>query len=102
MLLVAHDQACELASRVARRFVVIALVELDSHSCFLFRGIMGAILMAARLLPHRSTRVTAVVRKDHLRARTSIVVWVFAQITVITVQIGQRVAIRAKIDGCRL
>ena len=98
VLLVGHDQTCEFASRIARRFVVIALVELDSHCSFLFRGVMRTILMTARLLTYRG----AVLRKDHLWARTSIIVWVFSQITVITVQVGQRVAIRAKVDSGRL
>ena len=98
VLLVGHDQTCEFASRIARRFVVIALVELDSHSSFLFSGVMRTILMTARLL----TYCCPVLRKDNLRARTSIIVWVFSQITVITVQVGQRVAIRAKVDSRRL
>ena len=51
--MVGHDQPCEFASRIARRFVVIALVELDSDGACtplaFDHWLMVAIAMAFRL-----------------------------------------------------
>lgn len=90
MLLVCHDQTCKLATRIIRRFVIIALVELDSDRSFLFCGIVGSVLVASGLLVllHNCRGVCtdcAVVRQDDLGDRTSVIVWIFAKIAVITV-----------------